>query len=270
MPSLRRTLSSPSARTSPYHHHSSHSNGNVTRAGGNTPRRSSGSDTSRRRVLADIDWWRVQDGQRDQSSSEEEQDAPADNQADDLAGPRVENTNAGVSALNDGTVPPAWQPVAGAGIGALGATLNAEPLFMDMMMHVPDLSEALSPIPQFADLSISPRTPSRPRYTHSSQSSESSLASTPEVLYNALFPAPTLERSLTDMFSFNDTYSLDSLSGAFAMPRAVPFGTRSVSYSSVEPQLSSNRRRRQERRFDDIVPPPFFSLTREDVDDLFD
>lgn len=59
MPSLRRTLSSPAVRSSPY------SSLPQTRTGARSPRRSSGSDTTNRRVLADIDWWRVEEGQRE-------------------------------------------------------------------------------------------------------------------------------------------------------------------------------------------------------------
>ena len=62
MPSLRRALSTPSVRASPYpvipssRSHRPHPHGH---------RRSSGSDVSDRKVLADIDWWRVADGQRE-------------------------------------------------------------------------------------------------------------------------------------------------------------------------------------------------------------
>ncbi|KAF9789907.1 hypothetical protein BJ322DRAFT_1105771 [Thelephora terrestris] len=56
MPSLRRTSSHPTLRSSPY--------GPTQRAQHPYPhRRSSGPETSRRRVLADIDWWTVSDGQ---------------------------------------------------------------------------------------------------------------------------------------------------------------------------------------------------------------
>ncbi|KAI0345337.1 hypothetical protein BDW22DRAFT_1026921 [Trametopsis cervina] len=58
MPSLRRTFSAPS-RSSPY------CNTPQTRTSSRSPRRSSGSDTSNRRVLADIDWWRVEAAQRE-------------------------------------------------------------------------------------------------------------------------------------------------------------------------------------------------------------
>jgi hypothetical protein len=66
MPSLRRTFSYPPVRSSPYPTYSpSSALYNASRAqGGHGHRRSSGSDVSHRRVLADIEWWRVADGQR--------------------------------------------------------------------------------------------------------------------------------------------------------------------------------------------------------------
>lgn len=66
MPSLRRTFSYPPVRSSPYPTSSpSSALYNASRAqGGHGHRRSSGSDVSHRRVLADIEWWRVADGQR--------------------------------------------------------------------------------------------------------------------------------------------------------------------------------------------------------------
>ena len=64
MPSLRKTYSSPSVRTSPYRSHQTAST-SQTRTGARSPRRSSGSDTTNRRVLADLDWWRVEEGQRE-------------------------------------------------------------------------------------------------------------------------------------------------------------------------------------------------------------
>ncbi len=76
MPSLRRTLSSPSVRSSPYGYPSASStNGHATRAGGHQPRRSSGSDTNNRRVLADLDWWLVQDGQYEVAGPSGEEDS---------------------------------------------------------------------------------------------------------------------------------------------------------------------------------------------------
>jgi hypothetical protein len=68
MPSLRRALSTPSVRASPYpslltsRSQRSHPHGH---------RRSSGSDLTARKVLADIDWWRVADGQREKTGEED-------------------------------------------------------------------------------------------------------------------------------------------------------------------------------------------------------
>jgi hypothetical protein len=69
MPSLRRSFSTSSARSSPYHATSSSSGSRVR---GHARRRSSASETSGRRVLADIEWWRVVDGQRDLDNPESE------------------------------------------------------------------------------------------------------------------------------------------------------------------------------------------------------
>ena len=105
MPSLRRTLSSPSVRSSPYSYPSNpSSNGHATRAGDRQPRRSSGSDTSNRRVLADIDWWIVQDGQRDVvGPSGGEQDSDEQDAAENE---QVRPVGANVMAQDAVTVPP--------------------------------------------------------------------------------------------------------------------------------------------------------------------
>lgn len=72
MPSLRRTLSSPAVRSSPYPSSSSSSSSSAAaqRSLANGQRRSSGSETYTRRVLAEIDWWRVTDGQHDVDADE--------------------------------------------------------------------------------------------------------------------------------------------------------------------------------------------------------
>lgn len=67
MPSLRRTASSPAVRVAPY-------SSSLAAARGNGHRRSSGSETSTRRVLADIEWWRVTDGQCDPSSGQDNEE----------------------------------------------------------------------------------------------------------------------------------------------------------------------------------------------------
>ena len=68
-PSIRRTISSPSVRPSPYPLAFSNSNVGSGRVHGH--RRSSGSETSSRRVLADLEWWRVVDGQHDADAEQQ-------------------------------------------------------------------------------------------------------------------------------------------------------------------------------------------------------
>src|SRR5580658_9221544 len=63
MHSLRRALSSPSVRSSPYP--TSPSTPPSGRLATHRHRRSLGSESSSRRVLADIEWWTVVDGQRE-------------------------------------------------------------------------------------------------------------------------------------------------------------------------------------------------------------
>jgi hypothetical protein len=77
MPSLRRTISSPSVRSSPYPASLSNANTHGL-AAGRSQRRSSGTDTSGRRVLADIEWWRVADGQRDIDTAPESEEHDRD------------------------------------------------------------------------------------------------------------------------------------------------------------------------------------------------
>ncbi|KAJ3850750.1 hypothetical protein EV368DRAFT_84223 [Lentinula lateritia] len=92
MPSLRRTVSSPAVRSSPYPTLSSSgqlSSGPATRSG-YSHRRPSDSEITTRRVLADIEWWRVTDGQRDLETEQHghEQSPPrtAENPMDMLEG----------------------------------------------------------------------------------------------------------------------------------------------------------------------------------------
>jgi hypothetical protein len=77
-PSLRRTFSSPSVRPSPYPTGLSHSHGGSGRVYGHGNRRSSGSETSRRRVLADLEWWRVVDGQHSGEAEQETEEIDQD------------------------------------------------------------------------------------------------------------------------------------------------------------------------------------------------
>jgi hypothetical protein len=85
MPSLRHTISSPSVRSAPY---PSLSNAVSAAQGsrGNGHRRSSGSEISSRRVLADIEWWRVADGQRALDADQESGDHNRDQNLDSPTG----------------------------------------------------------------------------------------------------------------------------------------------------------------------------------------
>lgn len=91
MPSLRRTISSPSVRSSPY------PSALFTASAGarNQPsghRRSSASETQTRRVLADIEWWKVIDGQQDvENGSAQEQEETAQGHGHDPEHPDVQD-----------------------------------------------------------------------------------------------------------------------------------------------------------------------------------
>lgn len=91
MPSLRRTVSSPSvrssltARSSPYPTSlSSAANSGPATRPGHGHRRSSGSDTATRRVLADIEWWRVTEGQRDPEADQDDHEQTSQSPAENL------------------------------------------------------------------------------------------------------------------------------------------------------------------------------------------
>ncbi|KNZ73770.1 hypothetical protein J132_09672 [Termitomyces sp. J132] len=152
MPSLRRSISSPAVRSSPYPALSSAVSGGLgARSSGR--RRSTGSETSTRRVLADIEWWKVVDGQRD-ADADQESDEPNRDQAPDSP----------------------------SGLGsALEELLNTSVLFGAGIGAEHTLMIPLA----FAALSISPQTPTRRGHTRTS--SASSLDSTPEAAQPATF-----------------------------------------------------------------------------------
>ena len=139
MPSLRRTFSSPPTRRGPYSYPSSlSSSGAQTRAGPNQPRRSSGSDVSNRRVLADIDWWIVQDGQRDiydastggrTLTDASENDADVDLDASGTT-PTAPAQGEGVDAILS-----AWQPTPSIGVTAPETSMLPVPFFGDIAME---------------------------------------------------------------------------------------------------------------------------------------
>ncbi|KAG6829642.1 hypothetical protein H0H92_003975 [Tricholoma furcatifolium] len=162
MPSLRRTISSPSVRSSPYS--SALSAGHPSRPGGH--RRSSGSETSTRRVLADIEWWRVVDGQRDLDADQEP--VPSSDQAPD----------------SPSSLALAMEELLGSSMlfsAGMGVEHSAiVPLAVGSLQ-----SSQTPPTTQFAALSIGPQTPIR--RNHARNSSQSSLESTPEAVQPAMF-----------------------------------------------------------------------------------
>ncbi|EAU88636.1 hypothetical protein CC1G_01009 [Coprinopsis cinerea okayama7 len=155
MPSLRRTASSPSVRSSPYGYSSSLSGAQAARGHGH--RRSSGSEITNRRVLADIEWWRVTAGQcepgaGDLESEERTSDVVQNNvTAGGLAGAAFFEPSIGVEHL--------WAPSA--------------------LWPTTDTSFSV-PVAEFAALSIAPQTPVRRARHDGLESSASSLESTPE------------------------------------------------------------------------------------------
>lgn len=158
MPSLRRTASSPSVRLAPY----SYLSPQVARGHGH--RRSSGSETSNRRVLADIEWWKVTDGQCDTNVDQESEDSTRDDE-DNVAGTIAVSTE-------------------------LGVEHHSTQILLSISMSSPEDI----PTDEFAALSITPHTPTRRQFT--AESSSSSLESSPVSTVIAL-DAPRI--TLSDM-----------------------------------------------------------------------
>ncbi|OSD08586.1 hypothetical protein PYCCODRAFT_1380269, partial [Trametes coccinea BRFM310] len=283
MPSLRRTLSSPSVRSCPYTYSaSSTSNANgapspiAARTGSHQPRRSSGSDTSNRRVLADIDWWLVHDRERDivpgahhhQSEEDSDVQGAAENVLLRHGGHNVPLPDARADP-SPVAVPPA-ATIAAPASGSYESELISSPLWdtsTDDSSYGMSSPETMSPLPQFASLSLGPRTPLR---RHASTASESSVESSPE---DSLCPLPTyLDVLRPSAPLYAPTFATSLAPRRPATTRAPALATRSVSYSAVEFQLSTSS------RFGDVLfgdflpsPPPFFSATmdNDEMDDLF-
>ena len=177
MPSLRRTSSSPAVRPSPY-------SSAPLAARGNGHRRSSGSDTTTRRVLADIEWWRVTEGQCDPTSDQETEDrnrGTQDSVTDGFLrlGIPLTHVEAGID-----------RPVSFPRVTADRAGSNEVPstfttcsrcsssIAFFLCPSIVQISLFEPPIEQFSTLAITPHTPTRRHYAP--ESSSSSLESTPE------------------------------------------------------------------------------------------
>ncbi|KAF8275055.1 hypothetical protein EI94DRAFT_1695620 [Lactarius quietus] len=179
MPSLRRALSTPSVRASPYPSLTSR----PQRSHPHGHRRSSGSDLTARKVLADIDWWRVADGQSEKTSEEEEEGGEGEEESGEGA---EESTGVSVDADPASAVLPVTQ------LAAVDHSENASiaierPSTPDVGVRIFGLEYNSS------QHRATPRTPTRRTV---SESSASSLESTPEVP----LPRTPLERlSFADM-----------------------------------------------------------------------
>ncbi|KAG5726165.1 hypothetical protein E4T56_gene2052, partial [Termitomyces sp. T112] len=209
MPSLRRSISSPAVRSSPYPALSSAVSGGLgARSSGR--RRSTGSETSTRRVLADIEWWKVVDGQRD-ADADQESDEPNRDQAPDSPS----GLGSALEELLNTSV------LFGAGIGA------EHTLMIPLAVSSYESSQAL-PINEFAALSISPQTPTRRGHTRTS--SASSLDSTPEAAQPATFEG--LRLSIPDAES--ETLELPNFPILQRGTTALPIMRTSVSRPSLQ------------------------------------
>ncbi|KIL70004.1 hypothetical protein M378DRAFT_176047 [Amanita muscaria Koide BX008] len=164
MPSLRRTYSSPVVRSSPYSYSSSSVLYNASRAqGGHGHRRSSGSDSSTRRVLADIEWWRVADGQR------------LDHGTDDYQVDEDRNTDQrGHLPEQSGSSVVATAPTFSEGLSLTWSPSDALLITTSLLEEPPT-----PPTDQFAELSIRPSTPD----SDDNDSTSSSPLATPESVF---------------------------------------------------------------------------------------
>lgn len=189
MPSLRRSVSSPLVRASPYPAASA-------LAVVNRPRRAnSGAEPLRRRVLADIEWWRVLDGQQEEpepdadveavptadQSAEANQGADMDHDALRALGPAETDADAMRQIV--------LRPSTPANELALGDVDSATEVRAHIKPNVPKHKkanthprQASSLMTPFAALSISALAPSTPpRTRHARQeASDASTDSSPD------------------------------------------------------------------------------------------
>ncbi|TCD64150.1 hypothetical protein EIP91_004499 [Steccherinum ochraceum] len=269
MPSLRRTFSSPTVRSSPYSSSSSSAVNQPSRQGGHGPRRSLGTETGGRRVLADIDWWTVHAGQihtpgyapppqiQDaQEDPQTEQEFPLNNVNNEEAAAEIEEEEEESTATGN-----VWH-TALPGSGA-GATFESGPAQVPYAFGA-TFDESFSALSQFSALSITPRIMGERRST---VSSDSSVESTPSSRVASL--SPMLDLGFSDFAAPSVHFGFESVPLNASSPsrpsRQGSMTTRSVSYSFYETA------REQEQRFDDIpcYSAETFSCTMADVDDLF-
>ncbi|KAI6022727.1 hypothetical protein EDC04DRAFT_2574925 [Pisolithus marmoratus] len=207
MPSLRRSASSPSVRSSPYPLSLSSAVSSRARTAGQQPRRASGSDVSERRVLADIEWWRVADGQCPPSPDSDQDEVQPPPQ------PTTRVSSGGVATLSAG--------------GSLEPPQTVLPFFSSELFQSPSLDE-------YAPLPVEPST----RHGHGRGSSFSSVESTPELA------TPPLQA--VDLDLVNPASDLDSPAsehpwigiGIRHLPLPLPLTLRSFSFGGISDHKS--------------------------------
>ncbi|TRM62575.1 hypothetical protein BD626DRAFT_583930 [Schizophyllum amplum] len=154
MQPLRRSVSQPSvgllqhaSNGVPSAPNGASARGGAVQTGGSNPRRASGSETMGRRVLADIEWWRVDANHGAADTADGADENLAVTQGEPLAAQVVQMQNAQAQV----------QPAPGFAPGGESPIISATA--------------------QFAAMSITPHTPSR---RHGQESSFSSMETTPE------------------------------------------------------------------------------------------
>ncbi|KAI0705867.1 hypothetical protein BC835DRAFT_1409925 [Cytidiella melzeri] len=248
MPSLRRTFSAP-ARSSPY------SSSTQTRTGSRSPRRSSGSETANRRVLADIDWWRVEEGQRQvRGLSPHDQLRPATPASDEEEVDQEERDPSPVAPTPSHNTGfnidlPLWHNVPGAGWDTFdGFELSSSDLGSADPSEYPQ--QIPSTLQQFAALSLNPIGRASLHRTMSSSSAFSDMSFSSDSSFSTPTPSPTgLSMGFEDFGSppadnsDDETYlPYASLSLSSRRPSVAPTrSARSASYSDVESELSFSR-----------------------------
>lgn len=241
-------------------------------------------------MLADLDWWRVQEGQRELRGLPplaQPVDAPEDTQHDETEAEPAQS----VPLMTD---VPLWQPAPGSGGAMHESELN---LFSSVISgespsvsnvskvrflvhlntytvihdsHVDVLISSLQSLsPQFAALSISSRIHGHRRLISSSESSVSSLESTPSSIQASLCPMSDMGFGDIVPHISDDDDALFTPSIPRSLTRRLAPVGRSVSYSYIESELSRPRECQFEDIFDDAFDNEFFAQTRTDVDDLF-
>lgn len=204
MPSLRRSFSSPSVRSSPY---PSSTNTTSTRSRP-APRRPSPSATAERRVLADIEWWRVFDGQCD-----------------------PDHTHEDPHELEPGVPPGGLVTLSAGGDSLEPHSVPLDSIQVRLLIRVRGrMPTAILQRVYPTALSIAPYSP--PGSPHSR---DSSVESTPEL---PTAPLETVQLGLADSCPFGDLFAFPSSLARGGRQVHPLFGSRSISAPGLSYQVA--------------------------------